>query len=235
MNKKRLASALLGTAMMGGLLLQAAPASAASVGGGTTGGSVGFTGHTPPTTPNGELDLIWYPTAFEFGNANTNTTAAKTYNATNGATKYAIVRDNRDAAASGTPTLTDTDEWKLTAKASTLVDGGDTLTGASYSFTGNALKTYVSASGQDTEVPESAGAIVAPGAGAIAAVDVHTSVNLPADNTTEVNVMETKSLAAIDGKFAAELNNIQLKVPANISKDGKQYAGTVTWSLDDTL
>ncbi|MEO1771564.1 WxL domain-containing protein [Candidatus Enterococcus ferrettii] len=234
MNRKKLATALLGTAMMGGLLVQAMPAAAAPVGGGSTGGGVGFTGHTPTPLPNNELDLIWYPTAFEFGNSNANTTAAKTYNATNGATKYLVVRDNRAAIVAGGGTLAtagDTGEWKLTAKATALVDGTETLTGASYSFTGNALKSYVSASGQDDEVPESAGAITTASPGPAA---VPTNISIPADAATEVEIMKTTA-AATDGKYAAELNNIQLKVPANTSKDGKQYAGTIAWSLDDTI
>ncbi len=234
MNKKKLTAALLGTAMIGGLLVQAIPAAATVVSQGTTDGSIGFTGHTPLPLPNDELDLIWYPTAFEFGNSNANTTAAKTYSATNGATKYLVVRDNREAIVAGGGTLgtaTDTGEWKLTAEATALADGATTLTGASYSFTSNALKSYVSASGQDTEVPESAGAITATSPGP---ATVPTNISIPADGSTSVEIMKTTATAT-DGKYAAELNNIQLKVPANTSQDGKQYAGTITWSLDDTI
>ena len=221
MNKKKLASALLGTAMMGGLLLQAVPASAVPAGGGTTGGSVGFSGHIPPTNPSGgDLDLVWVPRAFEFGNSNANTTAAKTYAATNGATKYVIVRDQRVAnGTTGTPNA-----WELTAQASALTDSGSTLTGAQYKFSGNQLKNYNSASGADTEAPESSGAIntTLPG-GHTAAVT--TNVTLPADGTTNVKVMESTA-GAIDGKYAAELNAISLVVPANTSQEGKQYVGT---------
>lgn len=229
--KKQLISGLLASATVVGICLAAAPAAnAAPVAGGSTDGSVGFTGHVPPTTPSGgDLDLLWVPGSFEFGNANTNSTAAKTYNATNGATKYAVVKDERNTnGTAGTP-----NEWKLTAKATKLQDGSDALTGAQYKFSGNVLKSYVSASGQDTEVPESAGAISAtlPAGTTTTAV---ANVVLPADGTTEVKVMEAAD-PAVDGKYAAELNSIQLSVPANTSKDGKQYTGTIAWSLDDAI
>lgn len=230
MNKKKLTKALVGTAMMGGLLVQGIPALAAPVAGGSTGGSVGFSGHVPPTTPsNGDLDLVWVPRSFEFGNSNTNTTAATTYNAANGATKYVVVRDRR--VANGTTQTPNA--WELTAKASTLADGGAVLTGAQYTFSGNQLKNYNSVSGADTEAPESTGAIdnALPG-GHTAAVTAN--VTLPADGTTSVKVMEATA-TAIDGKYAAELNNISLVVPANTSQEGKQYKGTVDWSLDDTI
>ncbi|MDT2598704.1 WxL domain-containing protein [Enterococcus hulanensis] len=230
MNKKKLASALLGTAMMGGLLLQAAPASAA-VASGTTGGSVGFSGHIPPTNPSGgDLDLVWVPRAFEFGNSNANTTAAKTYAATNGATKYVVVRDQRNAnGTTGTPK----NEWKVTAKASTLTDSGSTLTGAKYTFTGNQLKNYNSASGADTEAPESSGAInTTLPVGHTAAVE--TNISLEATGLVSVDVMHADD-AAVDGKYAAELNGISLVIPANTSQEGKQYTGTIEWSLDDTI
>ncbi|MGG5333463.1 WxL domain-containing protein [Enterococcus sp. AZ163] len=234
MNKKKLATALLGTAMMGGLLVQAMPAAAAPVSGGSTGGSVGFTGHTPPTPNGGDLDLLWYPTAFEFGNSNTHTTAAKTYTATNGATKYAVVKDER--IANGTTVPTD-NGWKLTAAAKKLEAGTDVLTNAEYSFTGNVLKEYVSASGQDTEVPESTGAIV-PFSPAPTEVSVAgtTSVTLKASglSTDTVTMMESTD-PGIDGKFALEMNAISLKVPANTSKDGKQYAGKIDWVLQDSI
>ncbi|WP_171004939.1 WxL domain-containing protein [Enterococcus hulanensis] len=211
-------------------MLHAVPASAAPVAGGSTGGSVGFSGHIPPTTPSGgDLDLVWVPRAFEFGNSNANTTAAKTYAATNGATKYVVVRDQR--VANGTTQVPNA--WELTAQASTLVDGGSTLTGAQYTFSGNQLKNYNSVSGTDTEAPESVGAIdnALPG-GHTAAVTAN--VTLPADGTTTVKVMEALP-TTIDGKYATELNNISLVIPANTSQEGKQYVGTVDWSLDDTI
>lgn len=234
MNKKKLTAALLGTAMIGGLLVQAMPADAAQVSGGTTKGSVGFTGHTPPAPNGGDLDLLWYPTAFEFGNSNTNTTAAKTYTATNGATKYAVVKDERIANGTNDPT---DNGWKLTAAAKELKDGTDVLTNAEYSFTGNALKEYKSASGQNTEVPESTGAIV-PFSPAPTEVSVAgtTSVTLKASGLSAdtVTMMESTD-PGVDGKFALEMNAISLKVPANTSKDGKQYTGDIDWVLQDSI
>lgn len=228
MKNKRLVTALLGTAFAGGLLVQALPVDAATVGGGSTGGSVGFSDHiVPPNPGTGKLQLLYIPKSFDFKNDNSNTTAAKTYAASNGQTKYAVVRDERTAAP--------TDEWKLTAKASTLVDGTDVLTGASYETTGNAVKQYVSASGANTEVPETAGAVVAL-PGSVTGPTFTAAQSWKADGTT-TNVVAQGSDAAgtSKDKFALELNGISLKVPANTSKDGKQYKGKIDWSLEDAI
>lgn len=229
MKKEKLVAGLLASASVLGIALAGVTSvDAAPKSGGVTDGSIGFSGHEQPVL-NGDLDLLWYPKSFNFGASHDNTTAAKTYTAQNGETKYAIVGDNRVAnGTTGSPNA-----WKLVATASTLADGGATLTGAVYSFTGNELKNYVSASGQDTETPEATGAIdnALPGGHTVSA---SADVTLPADGTTAVDVMSA-SAGTIDGKYAAELNDISLTVPANTSQEGKQYAGTVTWSLDDTL
>lgn len=230
MSKRKLVAGLLTSASILGVCMSGVGSvDAAVVSNGSTDGSIGFTGSTINPSPNGDLDLLWYPTAFDFGSANQASTAAQTYTATNGSTKYAIVRDNRV----GNSVASSPNEWKLMAQATTLVDGADTLTGASYEFTGNVLKSYVSASGMDTEVPESAGAIsnTLP-VGHTAAVT--TNVSLPADGTTDVEIMRADD-ATVDGKYVAELNAISLKVPASTSKEGNQYVGSVNWTLDDTI
>lgn len=37
------------------------------------------------------------------------------------------------------------------------------------------------------------------------------------------------------GTTALEMDEIKMSVPAGVAKAGRQYSGTVTWSLDDTL
>ncbi|MGM0113407.1 WxL domain-containing protein [Enterococcus sp. DIV0187] len=257
MNKKKLSAALLGTAMMGGLLFQATPTSAATYSGQSTG-SVSFksgTLVTPPTDPDidpgqtgGSFGLLYVPKEFNFAETAvpTSTVVGNTTIAidtdwegnpatdtggaagSNTATKRFAVGDVRGTRAAG---------WKLEAKLTTdLTDSGSSksLTGATITMT----------QGINELDPTSAWAATATTAGAGA----HTPDTVPAAvtlSTTSAVVMSASAESALnaadgrgEGYWQGEFTNINLNVPAtpmNAVVAGEQYEGTIDWTLTDAI
>ncbi|MEI5989021.1 hypothetical protein A5881_000508 [Enterococcus termitis] len=186
-----------------------------------------FSGHTPNPNPD-ELDLIWVPTTFEFGQheALDNQNAATTYKMENPLPKYTIVQDKRSTVHS---------DWKVNAVASemkaTTAMGEKKLNGAQIDISKTALKQYTP--DDNTIIPESNGAITnAPGSWSN--VIVQSNIALPTDGTTSAPVMNTTGNAVENGKYAAEFGDVQLSVPQGVAQEG-DFNGTVTWTLSDAV
>jgi hypothetical protein len=180
-----------------------------------------FSGHTPNPDPD-ELDLIWVPTTFEFGQHETadNQNAATTYGMENPLPKYTIVQDLRQ---------TEHSDWKVNAIASEMTaetpTGKKKLSGAQIKISDTSLKSYDS--DDNTVVPEHTGVIVeAPGS--------WSNVTLPTDGTTSAPVMNTTGGAVENGKYAAEFNKVELSVPQGVAQEG-DFSGIVTWTLSDAI
>jgi hypothetical protein len=182
-----------------------------------------FSGHTPNPNPQGDLNLIWVPTTFEFGKHDVadNATASTSYEMQNALPKYTVVEDKR-ADVHG--------QWTVKAASSELKSGADSLAGAEINITNSKVKQYTPT--DNTVVPESANAIVdAPGSWSN--VTVSANVQLAAGGAAQ-EVMTATGSAVENGKYAAEFGKVTLKVPQNQAKEGN-YTGTVTWTLEDTL
>lgn len=186
-----------------------------------------FSGHTPNPDPD-ELDLIWVPTTFEFGQHETadNQNAATTYGMENPLPKYTIVQDLRQ---------TEHSDWKVNAIASEMTaetpTGKKKLSGAQIKISDTSLKSYDS--DDNTVVPEHTGVIVeAPGSWSN--VTVQSNITLPTDGTTSAPVMNTTGGAVEKGKYAAEFNKVELSVPQGVAQEG-DFSGIVTWTLSDAI
>ncbi|MBO1306117.1 WxL domain-containing protein [Enterococcus sp. 669A] len=220
--KKKLLASLLASASVLGVCVLGGTALADETDNAETEVGIGFSGHDPGTTGD-PLEIKWAPINFDFGSANTVNTVAATFNEDSGSNKYVVVSDGRT-----TPT---TDEWKLTASLSNMMSGSAQLTGATLEF-GTVKKAY-----NGSAAPETPGSITAPTA-------QHTAVMAAATQTltqggTAVPVMQDDGVGTTSYKgmtaMEMESSSIKLNVPASVAQAGKQYTGTLTWSLDDTI
>lgn len=220
--KKLLAGVLLSASVLGVCVL-GGTAFAADIDDTDTDVGIGFTGHHPGPNP-GSLEISWAPDSFDFGSSNTVNTTAATFTEKSGvAKKYVVIKDER-----GNPV--GTEEWKVTAKLSSLTTaavGGDQLTGAELTF--DAVKQGYSGTGN----PESGGAIIAPTGSAT----VKGASFTLQQGATAIDVMEdgASGTGTYQGYSAMEMTDIELSVPGNVAKSGKQYSGTVTWTLADAI
>lgn len=223
-------SALISTVALCGVVLSSmggASVLAADINSMDTDTHIEFSGHTP-NPDAGDLDLIWVPTTFEFGQHEVldNQKAATNYKMENPLPKYTIVQDKRATAHT---------DWKVNAvasemKASTAM-GEKKLDGAQINISNTALKQYTPE--DNTVIPESSGAIVnAPGSWSN--VTVQGNINLPTDGKTSQSVMNTSGNAVENGKYAAEFGNVELSVPQGVAQEG-DFNGTVTWTLSDAV
>jgi hypothetical protein len=213
--KKKLLAGMLASATVLGMFVAGGTALAASVDSKDSEVGIGFTNHGPGVNP-GPLQIKWAPIKLDFGT--TNSTAGTTFNEQSGLKKYVVVDDTRGGG---------TDKWELSVGLSNLMSGATQLTGAQLKF------DSVKQGYQGTDAPEAAGSIVAPtGSAAVTAANFTL-----AQGATAVKVMEdgTGGVGTHQGFSALEMANIQLDVPANAAEAGKQYAGKLTWSLDDTI
>ncbi|MBO0459899.1 WxL domain-containing protein [Enterococcus hulanensis] len=219
MNKKRLVAGLLTSATVVGLFAAGGTAFAAEVDTHDTTLGIGFSDHsTPPGT--GDLTMKWAPIKFNFGTSNQVNTVANAFSEESGVKKYVVVSDAR--AESGA------DKWDLTAKISNIASGPTQLVGATLSFD-TAKQAY-----QGVDAPEAPGSIIAPTLAHTAVVSANQTL---AQGATATVVMsdDGSSTSSYKGMTALEMDNIELNVPANAAEAGKQYTGTLTWSLDDTI
>ena len=219
--KKRIFAGLLASATVLGVFVAGGTALAAEKDSHDTEVGIGFSAHTPPpgTDP---LTILWAPINFDFGTTNTVNTAAATFNETSAANRYVVVEDDRVES--------NADKWELTAKLSDMKDGTVQLTGATLSFDA-VKKAYM---GTGAEAPEETGMIAAPTALHTATV---TASQTLAQSATAVKVMEDDGggTSSYKGTTAVEMSNIKMNVPGDAAQAGKQYKGTLTWSLDDTI
>lgn len=224
-------TALVSTAALCGIVLSSfggASAFAADINSMDTDTHIQFSGHTPNPNPD-ELDLIWVPTTFEFGQHETadNQNGATNYLMENPTPKYTIVQDLRQ---------TEHSDWKVNAVASEMKaqtpTGQKKLSGAEINITETALKSYNS--DDNTIVPESTGIIVDAPSSWASNVKVETAIVLPADGTTTAPVMSTSGNVVENGKYAAEFNKVNLSIPQGVAQEG-DFHGTVTWTLSDAV
>ena len=219
MKKKLLAGLLTSATLVGVCIAGGVHVSAAEVDNADTEVGIGFTGHAPGTTP-GPLEIQWAPLKLDFHNANAVNTVVQDFPEITGTKKYMVVSDTRAGV---------TDEWKLTASLTELTNAAntETLTGAVLKFD-TAIQGY-----QGTNAPEAPGSIVAAGTRTATGFGAGQTVN--AGGTAVSLMQDGTGSGTYQGQTAMEMDNIALEVPANVAKDGEQYSGTLTWSLDDVI
>lgn len=214
----------------GGCLLAAMPANAAQVDSMETNMSIGFGTDTQapnpsPVLPN-TISLRSVPSTLSFGDNNIVETGSGYQEiALQGVgTRYVAIKDTREGS----------NNWKVTAKASVLTDGGtskfDGEKAASLKFKSEA-KAY-----HGSDVPGVGNNIAnLTGQPGDPITTSHATVTLPADGSTTASVIQSALTGTPAGGWASELSEIKLAVPKGIAYEGAQYTGTITWSLDDTL
>lgn len=259
MNKRKVVSGLMSTAIIGGFLAATTLSAEAATYGGQSTGSVSFKSGSlvippidppidpPVDPPASDFGLLYVPKEFNFAETTVPTTTVTTTTqiaidtdwegspatdtsgaaGSNTAKKNFAVGDVRGKRAAG---------WKLEAKlTSDLQDSGTskTLTGATITMTQgiNELTPTTWA-----ETPTTAGA------GANTPDVVTSSVSLSTTSSLIMSAAAESSLNAGDGRgegyWQGEFTNINLNVPAaamNAVAAGEQYAGTVDWTLTDSI
>lgn len=216
MVKKKIIAGLLTSASILGVCTAGGAVSAAEVDSVDTTVGIGFSGHAPGPNP-GPLELKWAPISLDFGSSNTVNTATEAFAEESGSKKYVVVKDERAGQ---------TDKWQVSAKLGNLMSGTAQLAGATLKFD-TALQGY-----QGDAAPESPGSIVPPEGTATTVVAASLDQGASAQVLFEDG---TAGSGTYQGASAMEMNNIKLEVPGNIAVAGKQYTGTLTWSLDDTV
>lgn len=216
MKKKLLAGVLasatvLGVCMAGGSALAADLPDTVE-----TKAGIGFTDYNEGGT--GDLAIKWAPGNFDFGTTNKVEDTATSYNEDSGAKKYVVIEEKRTGAS-----------WELTVGLSDIKSGSAQLTGATLEFDA-AVQAY-----QGTATPESPGSIVAPTAAHTATVASAKQVLNQGVNNQSVMQDDGNGTSSYKGTTALEMANIKMNVPAGVAKEGRQYSGTVTWSLDDIV
>lgn len=217
--KKKLFAGVLASATVLGVCMAGGAALAAEQDTVTTNAGIGFTDYVPGGT--GDLAIKWAPGSFDFGTTNTVNTSATSYNEDSGAKKYIVIQDKRAE--------TNADKWELNVGLSDIKSGSAQLTGATLEFDA-AVQAY-----QGTATPESPGSIVAPTAAHTATVASTTQVLSQGGVAQKVMEDNGNGISSYKGTTALEMDGIKMNVPAGVAKEGRQYSGTVTWSLDDTL
>lgn len=219
--KKKVLAALFTSMTLASLVVSGSAVLAEEVDSGDTEVGIGFTGHTPidPDPTLEDLTLAWVPARLDFGSDNEVNTVATDFTEVSGANKYVVVKDNRTDDAR--------DQWKLTAGLSDIMSGSSKLNSATLGFA-TEVKDY---NGDGTEAPEVAG-VITPKVNATATVA--SATQSLAQSTSGISMM-TDATTSYRGFTAMELSDIKLSVPANVGQEGKQYVGTLTWSLDDTI
>ncbi|MBO0410528.1 WxL domain-containing protein [Enterococcus hulanensis] len=216
--KKKLLAGVLASATVLGVCMAGGAALAAEQDTVTTNAGIGFTDYVPGGT--GDLAIKWAPGSFDFGTTNTVNASATAYNEDSGAKKYIVIQDKRAE--------TNADKWELNVGLSDIKSGSAQLTGATLEFDA-AVQAY-----QGTATPESPGSIVAPTDQTATVTNVKQVLN---QGGVAQKVMEDdgSGTSSYKGTTALEMDEIKMNVPAGVAKEGRQYSGTVTWSLDDTL
>lgn len=215
--KKKLFAGVLASATVLGVCMAGGAALAAEQDTVTTEAGIGFTDYVPGGT--GDLAIKWAPGSFDFGTTNTVNTSATEYNEDSGAKKHVVIEEKRKGA---------TDKWELSVGLSDIKSGSAQLTGATLEF-GAKVKAY-----QGTATPESPGSIVDV-LGQTATVTDTTQVLNQGVANQPVMKDDGNGTRSYEGTTALEMDEIKMSVPAGVAKAGRQYSGTVTWSLDDTL
>lgn len=192
---------------------------------------VTFSGETnPPVTPD-TLQLVSVPAFAAFGGANdtnnTNTIVAGTAISSRVGTLtsgYVKINDARNNA------VTQGTDWALTASASPLVDGGDTISNGSITLASaglNDVKAWTP--GSPTMLP---GTVDTGAYGGLADFTKATSIDLPLDNSSMPVASATGSVQG-EG-YAVPIDSASLNITSTLSSyANRTFDGAITWTLDD--
>lgn len=220
------------------LMIFAKPANAEEVSKDSTDVGIRFETDGPvkpgPGPYKDNLALIWTPSAFDFGKQKATANIA-TFSNTVVGDQYLVVNDDRalEGETDGT-----TSAWKLTATMSELVSKDTTKAElpAKLTFSLGDIESY-DIGDVDEETNDYYPNPVEGNLGKLAENSdtiVSKSVSLEAGNTTAVALMgKTKANAVKDG-FATKLSDTKLVVTSGKDAAGKNFKGTVNWSLDNT-
>ncbi|ALS00025.1 hypothetical protein ATZ33_01090 [Enterococcus silesiacus] len=233
MNKKVLGTLVLGLSIGAVLLPQAAQAADREA---NTGVGIGFSNDDPNTIIPGPYDealsLINKPTAFKFGTENEASALSSVYYQQVAGKQYIAVYEDRDDK--------DQTNWKLNAKLSPLVSTTDATKKLEATMTMNSanISTFSLDDQRDAEtgkLPNTIEALPALTKYTEEKVKGVTKVTLKAGENGSSDIL----VGTKPGKkgFASEIRNVQLAVTAGQKEEtnGKQFTGTVSWSLEDTI
>lgn len=233
MNKKVLGTLVLGLSLGAVLLPTAAQAAEREA---NTGVGIGFSTDDDNTIVPGPYDealsLINKPTAFKFGTENEASALSSVYYQQLSTKQYIAVYEDRDADKQTS--------WKLTAKLSDLTSTTDPNAKLVSTMTMNSvdISTFDLTDQKDPDTGKLPAIIEA-----LPALTKYTDdkvkgvakVSLEAGATGSSDIMVGTKPGSKG--FAAEIRNVQLAVNSG-QKDqtnGKQFTGTVSWSLEDTI
>lgn len=219
------------TAIIGLSIVTIGPAAHATVvGQDSTGIEFGYeSDHDKPVPDTGEsLKLKYVPRTFNFNSNNKVTSAAQTYGLISSTGKQYLSLSDSRRKDTGTTGLS----WKITATASKLEDTSNSSsslsTSANYSINTSSVILPQGDSDPASYSPKTDGAN--------ALVTGQNTAVLPADGTTSTEVLRSANGSDSDGDFGAEVKNVSLNIPAGAAGTaGSQYAGTITWELNDTI
>ncbi|MGL9730084.1 WxL domain-containing protein [Enterococcus sp. DIV0756] len=221
--KGKMLVSLASVATLGAVTLGSVGVFAANAGNENSDVTVGFRNYTePPGTGDGILSLQHVPEVMNFGASNT---AGGTLTALTGdlnGAEYAMLRDDR--------AVSDPTDWELSAKASNLtatdnssiITNGDIRIGST-----GAIKEWGPSSLDPTQPQLGSDYASQP-------TVTRTPVVLPLDGTTS-DTLATTSDAGTRGYFALPLDSVEMNITSVSSQAGKQFTGTVTWTLDDLV
>ena len=233
MNKKVLGTLVLGISMGAILLPQSVHASERET---NTGVGIGFSNADDNTIVPGPYDkalsLINKPTAFKFGTENESSALSSVYYQQLKTKQYIAVYEDRDADKQT--------NWKLTAKLSDLVSTTDATKKLASTMTMNSadISSFSLDDQRDKvtgDLPQTIEKLPDLTKYAEGKVTGAATVSLEAGASGSSDIM-IGTKAGSKG-FAAEIRNVQLAVNSGQKDDtnGKQFTGTVSWSLEDTI
>ena len=228
--KGKMLVSLASVAMLGGVTLGSVGAFATQTSDDTRV-EVTFSGETnPPVTPD-TLQLHSVPAFAAFGGANdTNNpniivagtaVSSRVGTLTSGYVKINDARNN--AVTQGT-------DWELTAKASPLVNAGDTISNGNITLASagaNTIKAWTP--GSPVALP---GTVSSGNYAGTATITKPTSIVLPLDDSS-VTVAEATNSVQGEG-YAVPIDSASLNITSTLSSyANKTFEGAITWTLDD--
>lgn len=172
----------------------------------------------------GEIELLHFPSAFDFGISNSKTNNDQIIETSS--KEHVVIRELR-----GMTSEANAGNWKLSVSAEQLTNKKQTETldsSVSYLFK-TTLKQYEN---EDDSLPPSNEVIFPPSSEQNDAISLAQDFELPTDGFA-IDIM--KATNAPDGRYALELEKTQLKIPKNVKTERTTYNGNVTWILADTI
>lgn len=195
----------------------------------STKATIGFNTHqTPDGGTNGTLDLLYAPTAWDFGTSNTPSNSIQTYNQVNNAnSSFLVIRDNTGAATGGATV----GSWTLKASANQLTSTtspGEKLSTASKYKMNLTGKGYTDSANESA--PTDLNTTGALPTGTTVTSTAASPLSLPTDGSS-VTIASRNQVSTGVEYPTVELTDIQLEVPGGAAEGGHTYAGTITWDL----